>query len=625
MAFSHDYLSYDYLKNLIGITSKTIYEDIKAINYYYQGINIYIEYKKGYGFLLVGSDKDKAKLRNHLESIYADVFDIEYNYSSYTVSIIDCLYKHDGIITLKQIADELNLSSRTITKLLLDVRKFLNSYDCKLITKPRYGFVLQGNELHQRLMFAHNRQENFNEKDKGIFENKYQNERLIAIIRDYCKEEAIEINQVGIEKLIAYIDISIHRIRKNNICNLNERQIKLENELFLKLSFEKLINKIEFIYSIVIPYDEQLILCIVFADAFSLSNLIQDNLFNENIKFIYALIINKLKKMGFYKDKDKEKIDKYLYPLVIKTALIFEFDIIDHFYSLFSRKTIKSSVLACNVASRIYECLKEELKINNLCLYWRLCFGIYSYIRSISLTKKINNVAVYTPYEKEYGESLKRRILNRWKGIIKSIEVITIADLRNDNLYKYDYVIYCDCINPLKDKNIPSLKVNYYFINQDVDRFYEEIFIPSHIYHRAFGKISLNDYYLNYQYKGLEEIKEILQQKTSSKAIREQIDNIDINLFTMCNGTLNIVLYCTKKEEAFSKLFFLEKFASENGYRFNRIFIHCIALNQDLFAIRTSEKVMRNVLVIDDTTDVIAKRKIDFYEYYIGNNEKQLK
>ena len=230
-----------------------------------------------------------------------------------------------------------------------------------------------------------------------------------------------------------------------------------------------------------------------------------------------------------------------------------------------------------------------------------------------------------TPYDKLYGESLKRRVLNNYKDIIKNIEVVGLKDLENENVKKYDCVIYCDCANPIKDKGVQRLKVNYYFNNQDVRNFYEEMYVPSHIYHRSFGDLHVDDYYVDYHYKGIDEIKKILFEKAKSDDVRRQIDKFEPSLFNLHNGVLNITLYCNDRNEAFSKLFFLERHVSEKDYRFNRIFVHCIALNYDLYALRTTEKVMRNIVVIDDTSEVIAKEPfIDFYEYYIGNESKVL-
>ena len=54
--------------------------------------------------------------------------------------------------------------------------------------------------------------------------------------------------------------------------------------------------------------------------------------------------------------------------------------------------------------------------------------------------------------------------------------------------------------------------------------------------------------------------------------------------------------------------------------------MHCIALNHDLYCIRTTEKVMRNILVIDDTTtDVAVEPFRDFYDYYIGLEDSIIK
>ena len=628
LVFSNSkYLTYDYFKKVFYITEKTIRDDIQTINFYYQTNKIKILYKKGYGYYLSGNPDSISKLKSQLESVYTDLFDVEYTSSTYTRKVIDALYENNGLVTATDIARKLNLSIRTISKLMPDIRENLSLYSCGLLVKPHYGFILTGKELNQRMLYAENFQKYiFDLNEISIFDNDY--EKLKSICVKYCQQNDITPIQAGIEKIVSYILVSNRRIRnKIELDELETDKKEIIQNLYLKLNFEDLVREISNIQNIIYSDLEKNIMCMIFVISLDLGKYIENEKYILETILKYKEVLDKLTDIGFLNRNDEPKLKTYIYPLIQDYILIDYLKLPEHFYSSFARKTIKASSFSCAIALQIYSVLFDGSSYSNDYMYTKLCFAIYSYIRSISVTKKLNAVAVYTPYNTLYGESLKSRIMNRWKVIIKEIEVISINELNDNIADKYDCLIYADCINPLKNmKSIKCLKVDYYLTNKDVANFYEKIFVPSHIYHRAFGKVHRDDYYLKYNYTNFDEIKKILYASTSDKKIIDQIDKVEVSEKIMYDGTLNITLYCKNNKKAFSKLFFLEKHGVEKGYRFNRIFVHCIALNHDLYCLRTTEKVMRNILVIDDTTTDIAVEPFrDFYDYYIGLEDSIIK
>ena len=624
LVFSNTYLTYDYLKNLFNITEKTIREDIKTINFYYKVNKIQILYKKEYGFYISGSNAAIEKLKSQLESIYTDSFDVEYNSSTYTRKIIDALYEQNGKIKSTEIARLLNLSIRTTSKIVPEIREVLSTYSCELISKPHYGFVLYGKELNCRMLFANNLQKFiFDTNEETIFDKSYA--KVMAICKEYCLDDSIPFSQSALEKIISYILVADKRIQNQfDLKSISVEQKEMIDSAYKKLNFDQFVSKLCLAQKIVLSESEKYTLCVLFLIFFDLCGYIENAAFTEMADCKYNQILDRLTEIGFYNSNDEQRFRKFVRPLIEDYVLIDSLKLPDHIYSSFSRKTINSSSFSCAIAQQIYAVLIDESEYANNCFYLKLCFAIYSYIRSISVTKRLNKVAVYTPYNTLYGESLNRRIMNRWKDIIKSIQVVSLSDLEDEETLKnFDCLIYADCVNPLKDKkSIKTLKVDYYFSNTDVSNFYEKIFIPSHIYRRAFGKVHKEDYYLDYEYTDFEEIRILLYASAKSQYVRKQIDNLKLSEKLMHDGTLNITLYCQNIRNAFSKLFFLKKHATEKGYRFNRIFVHCIALNHDLYCLRTTEKIMRNILVFDDTTTEISVEPFrDFYNHYLGMDD----
>ena len=235
----------------------------------------------------------------------------------------------------------------------------------------------------------------------------------------------------------------------------------------------------------------------------------------------------------------------------------------------------------------------------------------------------MNSIAVLTPIEKAYGDSLRRRILDRYSNIIKNIEVITLKDL--NHLERFNYLIYSgnfmlDTINV----DIPKLQVDYYFTESDVRNFYEHVVVPSRIYSKSFAKVESNDFISNYDFVSINKLKEDIMIYAKDDSIIKQINNYVIDEYSIFDETMNIVLFTRNSKKMFSKLILLNKKAYVGKLKFRRIFVYCIKLDGDMIKMKTSEKLLRNMMTIEDTDEIVIPKKLDFYDYYIYYKQREV-
>ena len=184
---------------------------------------------------------------------------------------------------------------------------------------------------------------------------------------------------------------------------------------------------------------------------------------------------------------------------------------------------------------------------------------------------------------------------------------------------EYNYLILFEKEQPLGlHSDIPQMQVDYFFNEHDVQQFYEQVANPSRIYKNAFGELHASDYNLSFKCNRLQDILDYIRSIADDRLIRNQLDQFRMTSHLISNSTLNLIFFTKKKSSAFSRLLVMNHYMDYGGLKYNRIFIHALAVDADMIKLKTSEKVTRNLTMIEDTADtILIKPYIDFYDYYI--------
>ena len=133
-----------------------------------------------------------------------------------------------------------------------------------------------------------------------------------------------------------------------------------------------------------------------------------------------------------------------------------------------------------------------------------------------------------------------------------------------------------------------------------------------------------NDFISNYDFVSISKLKEDIMIYAKDDSIIKQINNYVIDEYSIFDETMNIVLFTRNSKKMFSKLILLNKKAYVGKLKFRRIFVYCIKLDGDMIKMKTSEKLLRNMMTIEDTDEIVIPKKLDFYDYYIYYKQREV-
>lgn len=630
-------LSYDYLQNYFEVSKRTLREDIKCLNdLLSEDYLIQIQYQSQRGFyLVVDNEEDLETLKNRMNSRFSDSWEIENSMIEYYYQIIAYFFSKANYGRMDELSSLLNLNSRTVSNLLKETKERLKKYQLYIEIKPHYGMKIQGREVHIRYCtmdiiyrYSSELKNSGAEENLVLFQlNKEEKETVYSLCLNYVHEVGLNLSPTTLQKWTYLILISKYRLSLNHRVDIKDEEKQLYRKFSNDLKIHGLIQKLEDALSYTIDEEE-----VCFYGIYLLTHL--ENDFQHNcIKEMSEPLLNGLlehcEKYGILKEgKSKNKWKKGLRHVVGQIVLADAFDVFERSPNATMKKAGKNSPLSTAIASICCDYLEEKLnKPLSETGFVNLILAVYSCIRDTQNIKRLNSIAVLTPLDKSYGESLKRRVLDRYSNIIKNIEVISAMDLNDDKLKDFNTLLYCGDIEPLNlRKDLFNLKVDYFFTEEDVRVFYEKIVVPSRIYKKAFGKLYYEDYKTEYWFSSM---KSLIQDEIAphcSADVLKQLDHFIVDEYSVFNRTLNIILFVNEAEECFSKLLYLRNTGNINHTKFIRVFIHAIKLDGDFIKLKTSEKVIRNVTCFKDIENGIANDKyLDFYDHYILGVETTLK
>jgi len=631
-------LTYDNLCTQFDSSEKTIREDIKAINDNFKSFGINIKLTRGKGFSLSCKNSDIIEdLKKQFEYRFIDTNDIRNNLVYRTDRVLAYILSYDNYIKLNNISLLLNLHLRSTSTVLSKAKIILAEYNLQLRSKPHYGMKLIGREIDIRYCFIDTIcfYSNY-ATDIDLFGDDLQlfamdeNEKdvITKICIDYIKHSKLMINQIEIRKLIILIMVSHHRNLKKHYVKFSDNEIDIIKEYTVPLNIDYLIEKLEQFYRLSYLVDE-----IIFIKLFIYLNLdysVSDYLTLLNPKTLAISqknldkIIDELQKYNIC-TKDNQKIfQKFLFPIAISATIRGLFNIVEYNANSSLKKAVFNSPLCATIGNIVFNTLKKvtECQLGET-VYVNVSLAVYSCIRQTRNIRKMNSIAILTPFDSYTAEPLKRRILDRYSNIVKQIDILTTSDLLANTLKKYNHLIYFENMPPLGlETNIHKLKVDYYFTEIDVKNFFEYIANPSRIYKSSFANHNNYEYIKNFKFSGLDDLKKELLTKIEEPNIIKQINDLRLSSRIIFDNTLNIILFAQSEKDLFSKLIVLDHNHHYNNNHFNRIFIHVIKIDGDMIKLKTAEKVIRNLTCIEDTDDtILSKPYVDFYEYYIYNRK----
>lgn len=634
-----DYITCEELAKKFCISKKTLHNDIKTLNDLFRNNNIELIMKRGRGlFLKCNCPENLNKLKEMIAYRFIDTNDILNSKSTRMIKILSLFLNRKGYIKINELSDALNVSPRSVTIILNELRKFLKKYQLTLKNRPHYGLCIQGNEL--KILQCYTDTICFNTDNIGdqfLFMDSFsgfhledeRKEELMKICCSSFQKYNLDLELIEIRKLVVLILVLDLRAKQGKNVTFSKEQLAILQEIVIFPWFDSFIEKLaNFGYHFVSKTDYYVLFLYIYIhlDFNYLSNqkMIPSHIMGEVFQ-AESDICEVLGEHRLLNSRNEESFRKMIFPFIIHAILFERFDFIEHDANKIIKQAMCNSPLTISITDLIFSVLQERMPnlVVGEMLYYRMALSVYSWICETDNNRR-NNLALVVPFSKEFGESLRNRILDRFRANIKKLDILTLNDLLNTDLIHYDYLLTLEHLNEKMTNGVPQLMIDFYFVSKDVQNFYELIVIPSRIARRAFGKLRKGDYITNFNYQGLEQFLMDFREMVEHFSIYRDVVNFHPEAKNINHFTLNLIFFTASNKECFSKLIFLNHIDQIDGTRFNRIFIHVIDLNSDMIKFKVTEKVIRNCTSISDTEEVILQNSIDFYEYYINRNEVRL-
>lgn len=472
-------LNIDVLSNEYGISKRTIYREINAINKYIcDNYNVILSNEKD-GIKLIADEKQ-------IETIKMDFWTKRpaISIEERKKLILSELLKNSEPLKLDYFAKKFNVSSATISYDLKDIEKWLNEQDLVLVAKPGYGVAIEGNEndirkaiinfLYENVKkdilidvlnkksYANDMQYDLDRYLKGIVDISTLN-TIEKSIKKLAKEIEFEMVESSYMGLLIHLVLVVKRLEAGDKIDINPiklRELKMSEEYqYAKVLAENLQKEL----NIQIPESEIGYITIHLKGARykdvtknsvdeSLLNIVNsmisnaEEIFSANFKQDEVLFNGLLTHIG-------PAIDRLLSGLDIRNPLID--DIKSKYADLFTK------------TKAICKTLEREINIpipDDEIGYIAMHFGA-SIERKNKIKKQYNVLAVCAS-----GIGTSRMMLSKLQLFPQLNVVDAVSSMKLDEaLNKFDVDLIVSTI-PIKNTQIKSVVVNPLLLEDDIKK-----------------------------------------------------------------------------------------------------------------------------------------------------------
>ena len=238
-----DYVSGEELAAFLGISSKTLRNDIKMINQSFQQCGASISATKGKGYFLCINDG--VQFANYIDKECEENIKVEMYIPTTHVGRVEYiikklllkeLHKIDSL-TQTDLSEELFIGLTTLKSDLVDVKEQLHHFHIEVIKDGSKGISIKGEEANIRSCIRY-----------YIFHEGNTIIDLHEIAQIFKKEYVIEVNAIVKESLsfhhLAITDVSYYNLLVHILIGLE--RIESNNTVFVEQYSEALFNSIEY-------------------------------------------------------------------------------------------------------------------------------------------------------------------------------------------------------------------------------------------------------------------------------------------------------------------------------------------------------------------------------------------
>lgn len=370
--------------------------------------------------------------------------------SSRIVFILERLILKDDFVRIENIAEELFVSRATLDRLMPNVREILSKYDLSIISKPKYGIKLIGEEMNKRSCYAH---EIINKTTEPKSKELYI---IQTTLQDKIEKYNLILNEINFYNLVQHCIIAIDRIKMNNILTESKPSIAKKNQESESLAAKEIVQEFKKEFQIDIPESEvEYIKMHLLGKRVVLNNMISEEVFSCIDKIIE--VIYEKTNIDFKKDFElKMSLAVHFQPLL--SRLEFGLKQKNPILQEIKREMPKGfelSVYAAEVISDWYHLTVNDDELAYIALHFSVALDKRA---KVGINKKI---VIVCASGRGTSRLLQHRLVKRYNFKPENLVILSSFQL---NSYNFSDTMFILSTIPLKiEIDIPILLIDMLF------------------------------------------------------------------------------------------------------------------------------------------------------------------
>ncbi|MDN4072857.1 BglG family transcription antiterminator [Fictibacillus terranigra] len=470
-----------YLSKVLAVTSRTIRNDISALNHELKKIGVKIDAQRGIGYFIQPTP-DK-KIRELIEELFqlnqpSEAQTLPILPEERVLYILKNIIMADDFITIEQLARELFVSKSTVDNDLKQVEKLLSKFDVSIYKKPNYGIKIAGNEMNIRFCLSDCLANIKNEQTKTVENNNHflaegiDIDLIENITKQHIQQLPFNIAEMPLNNLIMHIAIGIQRIKKGKNVELDKLELNHLEEEKEYVVASNIVKSLEREFSINIPDEEiaYITIHLLGAKRFRDGNILRDDFIELIGKSNYQLVIdileeiNTVYRIDLMDDKEliyglglhlRSAMNRMRYKMNLRNPMLKE---IKKNYPF----AFELAVVASDIILREHQMKINEDEIGYIAVH------LAAAIESIKNKKKrkVRRVAIVCASGMGTAKLLAASIEGEFPGlnIVGTYPSYSLKDIENQ-----DVDLILSTVPVKEERTIPILHINALLTEKDVD------------------------------------------------------------------------------------------------------------------------------------------------------------
>ncbi|NOU77483.1 PRD domain-containing protein [Paenibacillus sp. LMG 31459] len=217
-----DTITAEMIAKELGVSDRTVRNELKAIQADCRHLGVVIESVRGLGYKLQVTDPALyAENFSQLVIEKKEEYDQFLDQDGRVLYLLKVLLLSKKEIKIEQFEDKIYVSKSTIQNDLKKVREYLSKHQLKLVYRPHYGIMVEGDEYKKRLCLSEYFYHNFRGRRIQKDSSPLLDQQLYVTIKDIIikkiNEYTLNISDMSLENLATHIAIACKRIEQGFI------------------------------------------------------------------------------------------------------------------------------------------------------------------------------------------------------------------------------------------------------------------------------------------------------------------------------------------------------------------------------------------------------------------------